>query len=85
MSLKFEKFIDKDWNLETHVTQSDFGKEILSDLKHMRNFKEEVERKLEQIWIYIIRSKTDKSNKESRESGFVTGKLKSRVFNLEKN
>ena len=49
MSLKFEKFVDKDWNLETHITQSDFGKEILSDLKHMRNFKEEVERNLEQI------------------------------------
>ena len=51
----------------------------------MCNFKEEEERKLEQIWIGIISSKTDKSNQESCESGFVAGKLKNWIFNLEKN
>ena len=72
MSLKFLKSRDKDSNLETHLTQSHFGKEILSELKHMLNFKRGKERKLEQIEIYIISSKIVKIS----ESVFVTDTLK---------
>ena len=35
MNLLFRKFVDKDSNLETHLTQSDLGKEILKELKHI--------------------------------------------------
>ena len=50
MILEIRKSVDKNSNLETNVTQSD----------------KQEERKLEQIVIFIISSKADKSNKEGK-------------------
>ena len=70
------KLIDRRYEIKSH-----FGKEILSKLKHMHNFKEEKERKLERIEIYIISSKIVKSS----ISGFVTDILKIECPVLRKN